>query len=101
MVKFEIDFTEIAARHVRSYRKFEQRIILDGVEEQLRYEPTTEARNRKRLGENEWSDWELRVQRYRVFYDVIAEGNRHIVRIKAVGHKEHNTLYVGGKEVQL
>ena len=24
-----------------------------------------------------------------------------VVKIKAVGHKEHNTLYIGGKEVQL
>jgi mRNA-degrading endonuclease RelE of RelBE toxin-antitoxin system len=67
----------------------------------LRYEPTTETRNRKQLGENEWSDWELRVQKYRVFYDVSVEEDRHSVKIKAIGHKEHNTLYIGSKEVQL
>ena len=68
---------------------------------QLPLEATTETRNRKRLGENELSDWELRVQKFRVFYDVIHEEDRQIVKIKAVGHKEHNTLYIGGKEVQL
>lgn len=99
-MKFEIDFTPTAASHVRAYRKFEQQIILDAIEEQLQYEPTTETRNRKRLGENELSDWELRVDNYRVFYDVLIEDSS-IVKIKAVGHKEHNTLYVGGKEVQL
>jgi hypothetical protein len=37
----------------------------------------------------------------RVFYDVVAEADRQVVKIKAVGHKEHNTLYIGGAEVQL
>ena len=47
---FEINFTHIAATHVRAYRKFEQQIILDAIEEQLRHEPMTETRQRKRLG---------------------------------------------------
>jgi mRNA-degrading endonuclease RelE of RelBE toxin-antitoxin system len=98
---FEINFTHIAATHVRAYRKFEQQIILDAIEEQLRHEPMTETRQRKRLGENTMSDWELRVQTYRVFYDVLIEENSQVVKIKAVGHKDHNTLYIGGKEVDL
>ncbi|WP_233258769.1 type II toxin-antitoxin system RelE/ParE family toxin [[Phormidium] sp. ETS-05] len=60
-----------------------------------------EARNRKRLGENELSDWELRIDNYRVFYDIAIEGDSTTVEIKAVGHKEHNALYIGGREVQL
>lgn len=67
---FEIKFTPTAAGHVRAYRKFEQQIILSAVEEQLGHEPATETRHRKRLGENEVSDWELRVQTFRVFYDI-------------------------------
>ena len=98
---FAIKFTQTAAGHVRAYRKFEQKIILDAVEEQLRHDPTVETRNRKRLGENELSDWDLRVQNFRVFYDVIVVNNRRVVKIKAVGHKEHNMLYIGGKAVQL
>ena len=70
-------------------------------EEQLRHEPMTETRQRKRLGENPMSDWELRVQKYRVFYDVLIEEDLQVVKIKAVGHKDHNTLYIGGKEVDL
>jgi len=53
------------------------------------------------LGENELSNWELRVQKFRVFYDVLHEEDRQVVKIKAVGHKEHNILYIGGREVQL
>ena len=98
---FEINFTHIAATHVRAYRKFEQQIILDAIEEQLRHEPMTETRQRKRLGANTMSDWELRVQQYRVFYDVLIEEDPQVVKIKAVGHKDHNTLYIGGKEVDL
>jgi len=100
-MSFEIEFTQAAADHVRSFRKYEQRIILDAVEEQLRHEPTAETRNKKRLGENDLSDWELRVDRFRVFYDLVAERDRQVVMIKAVGHKEHNTLYIGGKETLL
>jgi mRNA-degrading endonuclease RelE of RelBE toxin-antitoxin system len=98
---FEINLTPTAAGHVRAFRKFEQQIILDAIEKQLRHEPTTETANRKMLGENELSDWELRVQRVRVFYDVALDNDRQVVKIKAVGHKEHNKLTIGGKEIQL
>jgi hypothetical protein len=47
------------------------------------------------------SDWELRVQALRVFYDIVEEDERHLVKIKAVGHKIHIKLYIGGEEVQL
>jgi len=70
---FAIEFTRTAANHVRSYSKFEQQIILAAIGEQLTHEPTAETRNRKRLGESELSDWELRVQKFRVFYDVLLE----------------------------
>lgn len=40
---FDIQFTALAAAHVRSYRKFEQRVIFDGIEEQLTYEPGSET----------------------------------------------------------
>ena len=48
----------------------------------------TETRNRKRLGENELSDWELRIQDFRVFYDVVAEEDHRIVNIKSIVHND-------------
>jgi mRNA-degrading endonuclease RelE of RelBE toxin-antitoxin system len=45
------------------------------------------------------ADWELRIGRYRVFYDVDV-ANR-VVRILAVGVKERNRLLIGGQEVLL
>src|SRR5262245_49563867 len=98
---FEIEFTQPAVDHVRGYKKFEQKIILDAIADQLSEEPTTETKNRKAMRKNELSDWELRVRKFRVFYDVMIEKKRRIVKIKAVGHKEHNTLFVAGKEVEL
>jgi mRNA-degrading endonuclease RelE of RelBE toxin-antitoxin system len=98
---FDIEFTDAAADHVRGYRKFDQRIILEAIEEQLTNDPAKESKNRKPLRENELSDWELRVQKFRVFYDVIVIHERDVVKIKAVGHKEHNRLYIGDEEIKL
>jgi len=98
---FAIDFTQTAADHVRAFGKFEQQIVLGAVEEQLRHEPTTETRNKRRLGPSALSNWELRVGNFRVFYEVILENEQQAVKITAVGRKEHNKLYVGGKETLL
>ena len=100
-MKFKIAFTPTAAQHLRSYRKFEQKIILDGIEQQLIYEPNVKTQDRKPLALNELSTWELRIRKYRMFYDVLLEIEPPTVRINAVGHKEHNILYIGGMEVKL
>ncbi|HTK73779.1 MAG TPA: hypothetical protein VL371_00890 [Gemmataceae bacterium] len=72
---FRIEFTQTAADHVRAFRKFDQPIVLDGIEEQLRHQPNLETRRRKMLGAKEFSGWELRVDQFRVFYDVFAEAD--------------------------
>lgn len=101
MAKFDIDFTQSAADNVRIYRKFDQQIILDGIEQQLRFEPTKGTSKRKRLGDNELSDWELRIGKFRVFYNVESDDRGQFVKVTAVGHKEHNKLFIGSREVQL
>ena len=99
---FEIDFTKTAAEHIRGFRNFEQRDhSLIPSKNSCVHEPTTETRNRKRLGENELSDWELRVQQFRVFYDVDIDEQKKQVKVKAVGWKDHNILRIGGRETQL
>ena len=98
---FQIEFTQSAADHIRAFRTYDQRIVLDAIEEQLRDQPTVETRNRKPLSPNELSNWELRVEEFRIFYDVIASEETHVVKIKAVGRKEHNKLKIGDSEVQL
>jgi mRNA-degrading endonuclease RelE of RelBE toxin-antitoxin system len=74
-------------------------LILDQVEVQLSHEPACETRKRKPLEPNNLTEWELRIGDYRVFYDIDMSEAR--VKIIAVGVKEHNALYIRGKEYTL
>ena len=65
----------------------------------LSYEPTTKTRNRKPLRPNEVAEWELRIGKFRVLYDV--DENGRIVRIKVVGFKIGNLLFVRGRKKEL
>ncbi|MEA2690886.1 MAG: mRNA interferase RelE/StbE [Acidobacteriota bacterium] len=96
---FEIEFTEGAIGDLRFLEKAEQRYLLEAIERQLPSQPLTPTRNRKLLRANELSEWELRVGDLRVFYDVDEE--YAVVRIKAVGRKDRNRLFIRGKEFLL
>ena len=99
-----IEYTEEALKDLDYFRKPEQQLILDEVDQQLIHQPTTETNNRKRLRPNEVAEWELRIGKYRVFYDVLEESAPEIVKIvkiEAVGFKEHNKVYIRGKEFEL
>jgi len=54
--------------------------------------------HRKKLRPNPLAPWELKVSKYRVFYEV---SQPQIVKIVAAGYKEHNDLFIRGKKVQL
>ena len=41
--------------------------------------------------------WELRIDHYRIFYNI----EYTLVKVVAIGHKEHNELYIRGKKVDL
>ncbi len=96
---FEIEFTPEAEQDLKWFRKNEQNVILDGIEVQLRYEPTVETRNRKQLRPNQTAEWELRVGKFRVFYDV--DDQMHIVSIEAIGLKIGGNVFFRGKEREL
>ena len=57
------------------------------------------TRNRKRLRPNDVAEWELRIGKYRVFYNV--EKHVLIVSIEAIGFKVGNVLYIRGKRRDL
>ena len=98
-MQFFLDFTESAWGDLAFFRKYEQNIITEEIHIQLSYEPDRETRNRKPLEPNALADWELRIGDYRVFYDIdLAETT---VKIKAIGYKEHNRLYIRGQEYSL
>lgn len=96
---FTIEFTKSAYRHLEVFKRFDRNKILDSIKEQLTYAPEEETRNKKFLRPNPLADWELRIGSYRVFYDI--DETDKIVRILAVGRKEHNTLTIEGEEVIL
>jgi len=83
---YTVEYTEGVLEDLRGLRARDRRRILDTVEEQLAHRPTQETRNKKIVvglkppWEHEEPVWELRIGKYRVFYDVNAEEERVIVR---------------------
>ena len=96
---YDIEYSLEAVEDLKRFRKYEQQLIVDQIDEQLSYEPAQETRNRKRLRSNRVAEFELRITRFRVFYDV--DENKNLVKIEAVGHKEGSRLFIRGKEYQL
>ena len=96
---YQIEYTESAIDDIAYFKKYERGLIVTAIEEQLTYEPIREVRNRKPMEANALARWEVRVGKYRIFYDV--EVLDRVVLIKAVGWKAHNTLYIRGKEYPL
>ncbi len=96
---FRLEFTPEALEDLRLLRAYDQRRILDSVQEQLWHQPAQETRNRKRLRPNELAEWELRSATFRIFYDVDEEND--LVKIEAVGYKQGNILFVHGEEYEL
>ena len=98
-MRFEIEFTTDAIDDMYSFRKRERKYIVEEVETQLEYQPTEETRNRKKLRPNQLAEWELRIDRFRVFYDVDTERQRVI--IGAIGYKRGIQLFIRGEEYTL
>ena len=98
-VRYRTEFTDGARLDLRYLRSHEQGIIVAAIEAQLVWEPGKETRNRKLLRLNPLADWEMRAGNHRVFYDVLAD--TQTVAIKAIGWKEHNALFIRGKEYHL
>ena len=96
---YNIAFTANALNDIAWFPKRERKIILDRIEGQLSQQPDIETRNRKRLRPNENAEWEQRIERYRVFYDVDPTSN--VVEVKVIGYKEGNTLFIRGEEFKL
>jgi mRNA-degrading endonuclease RelE of RelBE toxin-antitoxin system len=73
---FSIEMTRSAIGELRALRAFDQRRIRDAIRQQLENQPVVPTRNRKSLGEPSADFdyvpplWEVRVEDYRVFYDV-------------------------------
>ncbi len=88
---YTIEYAEGIANDFKTLRAYERKRILDTIEEQLTYEPMRRTHNKKILAglAPPWDHiepaWQLRVDEYRVFYDVDEEASTVLVR--AVRHK--------------
>ncbi|OHB95982.1 MAG: hypothetical protein A2Z57_14330 [Planctomycetes bacterium RIFCSPHIGHO2_12_39_6] len=99
MAEYQIEVTDDAKADLYHYTAFEQKIITEEIRNQLSQQPLIETRNRKKLRDNPIASWELRSNKYRIFYEVNEIPRK--VTIVAIGHKEHNLLLIKGKEVKI
>jgi mRNA-degrading endonuclease RelE of RelBE toxin-antitoxin system len=98
-VTFVIGFTAEALQDLSECRKFDQQRLISEIEDQLTHQPVVETRNRKLLRPNDLATWELRVDSFRVFYDVDQAESR--VNIIAIGRKDGDRVIVHGEEIDL
>ena len=96
-MRYTIAFTHGAREDLRYHRKHEQVLVVDAVTEKLTHQPGVETKHRKPMRGGAIACWELRVEAFRVFYN-LDEENR-AVKIIAIGKKEHNRLFIRGQEV--
>jgi mRNA-degrading endonuclease RelE of RelBE toxin-antitoxin system len=96
---FRIELTPEALDDLESQRVFDQKRLVTAMEVQLSHEPARATRNQKKLRPNELAEWELRIEAFRVFYDVLAENE--IVKVVAIGVKEGNDLFIHGEKYEL
>ncbi|MCX7012799.1 MAG: type II toxin-antitoxin system RelE/ParE family toxin [Candidatus Sumerlaeota bacterium] len=99
MAKYRIVLTQEARTDLACFSAYERKIIVGTVKRQLSDQPTVETRNRKELRDRPAPRWELRIGKYRAFYEV--DEPTSVVTVGAVGYKVHNVLYIRGNEVQL
>lgn len=96
---FEIRFSPEAFDHLVAIRAFDRRRITSEIRAQLRQEPAVETRNRKPLRPNNLAAWELRIDTFRVFCDVV--NDEAVVNVVAIGYKVGSRLFVQGEPYEL
>jgi mRNA-degrading endonuclease RelE of RelBE toxin-antitoxin system len=99
-VPYRIEYSPEAEEHLRFLTARQRATVLDSVDEQLRYEPTVETRNRKPMRPNPLAPWELRIGKLRAYYDV-EEEPEPVVYIRAVGIKDRNRVRIGKEVIEL
>ncbi|HVT57062.1 MAG TPA: type II toxin-antitoxin system RelE/ParE family toxin [Thermoanaerobaculia bacterium] len=99
MTGFQVDLTDEARSDLLYYAVLERKTIIAEIRAQLSHQPLAATKNRKPLRANPIASWELRIGRFRVFYEV--DASSRTVRIIAVGAKERSLLFIRGREVRL
>ena len=97
-------FARGVTAHLESIDAKYDSLIRQKIEEQLKFEPGVETKNRKPLRQPTAYDatWEIRFgpnNRFRVLYGIDPE--RREVQVQAIGVKKGSRLLVGGEEIEL
>ena len=83
---FEIEYAEGVANDLKLITAYQRAIILDRIDEQLSHQPAIETKVKKKIvglrppWHHEEPLWQLRVNEFRVFYDVNEEARKVVVR---------------------
>ena len=101
---YDLIYARGVTKHLKSIDAKYDSLIRETIEEQLRFEPAVETKNRKPLRQPSpfAAQWEIRFgpdNRFRVLYDI--DEVQRTVEIVAIGEKQGNSLIVGGKKVEL
>jgi mRNA-degrading endonuclease RelE of RelBE toxin-antitoxin system len=88
---YKIKFKTEALIDLEEVGAYQRAIIVDAIEKNLHYEPTTLSRNRKIMGRtgralDVGATWELRVGKFRVYYDV-GPGAVVVIRVVEKGSR--------------
>src|SRR5271166_1536767 len=68
---YQIRYANEAVEDIRRMRKFDQRKVLEGIEIHLTHQPKFLSKSRiKAMSQPFWSQYRLRVDEFRVYYDV-------------------------------
>ena len=97
-MKFNIEVGKSANDDLIYYDKFDQRMIVNAITKYLQSDANIDSRKRKQLRPNPVAPWELRLGKYRIFYEI---KEIHEARVLAIGHKEHSELFIRGKKVEI
>src|SRR5947207_13599271 len=102
--RYTLVYARGVTKHLKGIDAKYDSLIREKIEEQLRFEPNVETKNRKPLRQPApfAAQWEIRFgpdNRFHVLYDIDEE--HRAVQIVAIGEKEGNRLIVGGEEVEL
>ena len=85
--RFEVVYSPESLEDLKSMRAYDQRAVVDAIEETLQFTPTMETKSSvKRMEQPFWCQFRLRVGDHRVYYNVHQdEGRVRILRVMEKG----------------
>jgi mRNA-degrading endonuclease RelE of RelBE toxin-antitoxin system len=83
---YDIQYADEAVADIRALRAYDRRKVLDGIKEHLTHQPKFVSRTRiKAMVQPFWSQFRLRIEDFRVYYDV--DDETHEVNVLRVLQK--------------